>query len=65
MRAELAGLHQELTDRRVNRVNMRREFFHATPEEVRELLKKHSGQMLEYVLEPEATEHRQSLVVQA
>ncbi|WP_329790104.1 DUF4041 domain-containing protein [Lentzea sp. DG1S-22] len=55
------ALHQALSDRRVNRVNMRREFFYATPEEVRELLKKHSGQMLEYVLEPEAAEYRQSL----
>lgn len=58
------ALHQELSDRRVNRVNMRREFFYATPEEVRELLKKHSGQMLEYVLEPEAAEYRQSLAAQ-
>lgn len=54
-------LHQALSDRRVNRVNMRREFFYATPEDVRELLKKHSGQMLEYVLEPEAAEYRQSM----
>ncbi|GHH44626.1 DUF4041 domain-containing protein [Lentzea cavernae] len=54
-------LHQALSDRRVNRVNMRREFFYATPEDVRELLKKHSGQMLEYVLEPEAAEYRQSV----
>ncbi|SFR28467.1 T5orf172 domain-containing protein [Lentzea waywayandensis] len=54
-------LHQALSDRRVNRVNMRREFFYATPEDVRELLKTHSGQMLEYVLEPEAAEYRQSL----
>ncbi|NKE57158.1 DUF4041 domain-containing protein [Lentzea sp. PSKA42] len=54
-------LHQELSGRRVNRVNMRREFFYATPEEVRELLKMHSGQMLEYVLEPEAAEYRQSV----
>lgn len=31
-------LHQALADRRVNRVNMRREFFYATPHEVREVL---------------------------
>jgi hypothetical protein len=54
-------LHQALSDRGVNRVNLRREFFHATPEDVRELLKKHSGQMLEHVLEPEAAEYRQSM----
>jgi len=54
------ALHRELSDRRVNRVNMRREFFYAAPDEVRELLKKHAGQVLEYVLEPEAAEYRQS-----
>lgn len=59
------ALHQALSAHRVNRVNMRREFFYATPEDVRELLKKHSGQMLEYVLEPEAAEYRQSLAAQA
>jgi hypothetical protein len=57
------ALHRELTARRVNQVNMRREFFYATPEEVRELLKKHAGQVLEYVLEPEAAEFRQSVQV--
>jgi hypothetical protein len=55
------ALHRELSSRRVNQVNMRREFFYATPEEVRELLKKHAGQVLEYVLEPEAAEYRQSV----
>ena len=31
-------MHQQLADRRVNRVNTRREFFYATPTEARELL---------------------------
>jgi hypothetical protein len=31
-------LHQALTDRRVNRVNSRREFFYASPTEVRDIL---------------------------
>jgi hypothetical protein len=30
-----AALHQRLADRRVNRVNTRREFFYATPSEVK------------------------------
>lgn len=33
-------LHRELADRRVNRVNLRREFFHATPSEVLEVLRR-------------------------
>ncbi|MEU4743059.1 DUF4041 domain-containing protein [Actinosynnema sp. NPDC023658] len=55
-----SALHRELSDRRVNKVNTRREFFHATPGEVLELLKKHAGEVLEYVVEPEALEYRQS-----
>jgi uncharacterized protein DUF4041/T5orf172 domain-containing protein len=53
-------LHHELSDRRVNKVNMRREFFRATPAEVHALLNKHAGEVLEYVTDPEALEYRQS-----
>ncbi|MEV5412214.1 DUF4041 domain-containing protein [Thermopolyspora sp. NPDC052614] len=59
-------LHQELHDRRVNRVNPRREFFYATPAEVRDLLQKIAGQhLLEYRETPEALEWRQSARTQA
>lgn len=54
-------LHQELADRRVNRVNLRREFFHASPAEVLEVLARVGGQhLLEYTEEPEAAEWRAS-----
>ncbi|GIG71224.1 hypothetical protein Pen01_75190 [Phytomonospora endophytica] len=54
-------LHKELDDRRVNRVNLRREFFHATPAEVREVLEKLDGEhLLEYQEIPEAEEWRAS-----
>ncbi|WP_431898912.1 DUF4041 domain-containing protein [Nonomuraea sp. bgisy101] len=56
-----ARLHTELNDRRLNKVNLRREFFHATPAEVRDLLQKIAGQhLLEYRDTPEALEWRQS-----
>jgi Domain of unknown function (DUF4041)/T5orf172 domain len=55
-----ARLHQELRDARVNLVNQRREFFYATPAEVKALLKQHAGYLLEFVDEPEAPEWRQS-----
>ncbi|MBB5134758.1 hypothetical protein HNP84_004492 [Thermocatellispora tengchongensis] len=56
-----ARLHAALSERRVNKVNLRREFFHATPAEVRELLEKIAGQhLLEYRDLPEALEWRQS-----
>ncbi|WP_424530441.1 GIY-YIG nuclease family protein [Sphaerisporangium viridialbum] len=48
-------LHAALNDRRVNRVNLRREFFRATPAEVRDLLEQIAGQhLLEYRDVPEA-----------
>ncbi|MEU9834482.1 DUF4041 domain-containing protein [Streptosporangium sp. NPDC048047] len=55
-------LHAELNDRRVNKVNLRREFFRATPAEVRNLLEQIAGQhLLEYRDVPEALEWRQSV----
>jgi hypothetical protein len=55
-----ASLHRELEHARVNKVNLRREFFYATPSEVRELLMKHAGNLLDYVEEPDANEYWQS-----
>ncbi|MEU1720353.1 DUF4041 domain-containing protein [Nonomuraea sp. NPDC005692] len=54
-------LHRELADRRVNKVNPRREFFYATPAEVRSILERLDSQhLLEYAEQPEALEWRQS-----
>jgi len=53
-------LHRDLASRRVNLVNPRREFFHAIPAEVREILLRHQGTIREWVDEPEAAEWRQS-----
>lgn len=53
-------LHHALADRKVNEVNARREFFYATPAEVRELLTTLDVSLLSYVEEPEALEWRQS-----
>jgi hypothetical protein len=53
-------LHQLLADRRVNLVNTHREFFYATPTEVRDLLRQIEGELLHYVDEPEASEWHQS-----
>ncbi|SNS73222.1 T5orf172 domain-containing protein [Actinomadura mexicana] len=52
-------LHQEFSERRVNQVNLRREFFYATPAEVREVLERIAGNhLLEYNETPEALEYR-------
>lgn len=47
-------------DRRVNFVNERREFFFATPAEVREVLRAKVDGLLEYVEAPQALEYHQS-----
>lgn len=54
-------LHRALETRRVNRVNTRREFFNATPAEVRELLGQFKGAELSFVEQPEALEWHQSV----
>jgi Domain of unknown function (DUF4041)/Meiotically up-regulated gene 113/Protein of unknown function (DUF2510) len=54
-------LHERFADRRVNRVNLRREFFYATPEEVKQELVQLTGEMLEYEEFPEAVEYRQTV----
>jgi hypothetical protein len=53
-------LHHAFAERRVNNVNERREFFFATPEQVREILAAKLGSLLEYNDEPEANEYLQS-----
>jgi hypothetical protein len=54
-------LHRRLTDRRLNKVNLRREFFRTTPAEVRELLHQLAGNLLDYTDDAEAPEYRQSI----
>jgi len=53
-------LHKAFADRRVNFVNERREFFFATPAEVRAMLAEKTGGLLEYTEEPAAEEYFQS-----
>jgi hypothetical protein len=53
-------LHHQLADRRLNLVNMRREFFRAHPAEVRDILLRLDASIVQWVDEPEALEWRQS-----
>lgn len=53
-------LHKAFSDSKVNRVNERREFFFATPAEVRDVLADKVGNLLEFVEQPEAAEYFQS-----
>ena len=53
-------LHTAFAERKVNRVNERREFFFATPQEVREVLASKVGNLLEFTEQPDAVEFFQS-----
>ena len=53
-------MHSRLADRRVNRVNLRREFFYATPAEARDHLLALTGDLLQFEELPEALEFHQS-----
>lgn len=54
------ALHHRFADRRVNLVNLRREFFYATPGEVEAALQELEGSVLEFTELAEALEWRQS-----
>lgn len=55
-----AALHRRFADRKVNRINNRREFFYATPAEVREAFAEIDGTVLEYHENPDAEQYRLS-----
>jgi len=54
-------LHHQFSNRRVNWVNTRREFFFATPAEVRAVLTEKLGNLLEFTEHVESTEYLQSV----
>ena len=56
-----AELHRRFAAQRVNRVNTRREFFYATPAQVRDTLTDIAGNLLEFTDKPEAEQYRLSL----
>ena len=56
-----AQLHQHFAERRVNHVNRRREFFFASPGEVRAVLTGKVGNLLEFSEHADSTEYLQSV----
>jgi Domain of unknown function (DUF4041)/Protein of unknown function (DUF2510)/Meiotically up-regulated gene 113 len=53
-------LHQAFAAKRVNKINSRKEFFYATPDEVLAVLKATVGEIVEYTAEADAEEFRLS-----
>ncbi len=58
-----SGLHNLLADRRVNLVNMRKEYFRVTLDEVRAAVEKLHG-VVTFVLSPEAEQYKKTLAAQ-
>jgi len=54
-------LHRRFAARRINRVNLRREFFRVSPAEVRQHLIELAGELVQFDEQAEAVEYRQSL----
>ncbi|WP_202864895.1 DUF4041 domain-containing protein [Rothia halotolerans] len=58
-----SNLHRHFESKRVNRINTRREFFHATPAQVRDALATIQGDLLEFIEVPEAEQYRASVAM--
>lgn len=54
-------LHRHFADRAVNQANLRKEFFFASPADVREVLAAKVGNLLEFTEQADATEYLQSV----
>ena len=54
-------LHHHFADRALNKMNSRKEFFFATPDEVRQVLEARVGNLLEFNEHADATEYFQSV----
>lgn len=55
-----SALHKAFEDRRVNLVNNRKEFFHVTLDEIKDVVRANYDQTVDFTPLPEATEYRQS-----
>lgn len=55
------ALHQHFEDRRLNKINGRREFFRVTLEEIEDIVRRHHNKVVEFIRIPEAQEYRESL----
>jgi hypothetical protein len=58
-----SALHKAFEARRLNRVNLRREFFHVTLEEIENVVKTNFNKPVEFTKLAEAGQYRQSLIL--
>ena len=57
------ALHKAFDDRRLNRINLRREFFNVKLEEIEAVMKRNFNKPVEFAKLPEAEQYRQSLML--
>lgn len=58
-----SDLHRTFEKQRLNKVNMRREFFRVTPEQVLEALRNSAVEVVEFTVDAPAEEHSQSMAM--
>ena len=58
------SLHNAFQDKRVNRINNRKEFFHVTLEEIKEIVYKNHNDAVEFVKIAEAREYRETQMIE-
>lgn len=56
-----SALHTAFEDRKINKVNPRREFFRVSLDEIKEVVRKNFDKTVEWIDIPEAEQYRQSL----
>ena len=60
-----AALHRAFENRKLNMVNQRREFFHVTLDEIKDVVKKNFDKTVEFIDVPDAEQYRVSLKMKA
>lgn len=57
------ALHKEFADKQVNLANNKKEFFHVTLDEIKDVVRQNYNKVAEFVDIPEAEEYRQSILM--
>lgn len=58
------ALHKAFENRKLNMINQRREFFHVSLDEIKEVVKKNYDKTVEFIEYPDAEQYRESLKLQ-
>lgn len=57
-------LHQRFADRRVNKVNNRKEYFHVSIKQIENVLEEYKDLTVDFTENPDASEYHQSLAIE-